>query len=165
MVPSHDPPSSRPDGALLAVGAAFPPDRVPRGRGRRCAARPDEDAITLAAQAGAEALEDGEPGERPAALLLATTTPPYDEGGSVQVLAELLRLAPDLWAGELTATARDGLAAVRVGLALAQAYEAPVLVCAAHATRHEPPGEGGDGAVALLVGPGSDEGTRRRSRF
>ena len=158
MVPSQHPSSSRPGGALLAVGAAFPADRVPRGRGRRCAARPDEDAITLAVQAGAEALEDREP---PAALLLATTTPPYDEGGSVQVVAELLRLAPDIWSGELTATARDGLAAVRVGLALAQAYEAPVLVCAAHATRHHEGGEGGDGAVALLVGPDADEGLAR----
>ncbi len=150
MAPTYDSPSPQPDGALLAVGAAFGIDRVPSGRARRCAARPDEDAITLAAQAGAEALRNG---ERPVALLLATTTPPYDEGGSVQVLAELLRLAPDVWASELTATARDGLAALRVALALARVHDAPVLVCAAHAASPHGAGEEGDGAVALLVGP------------
>jgi uncharacterized OB-fold protein len=139
-----------PQGLLLSFGAALPNDRVPAGRGRRCAARPDEDAVTLAVEAGAEALASA--AARPAALLLATTTPPYDEGGNAQVLAELLGLPSSVWVAELTATMRDGLAALRLALALAAAQGAPVLVCAAHRTR---PGErdAGDGAAAALVGP------------
>jgi hydroxymethylglutaryl-CoA synthase len=140
-----------PQGLLLSFGAALPNDRVPAGRGRRCAARPDEDAVTLAAEAGAEALASA--AAPPAALLLATTTPPYDEGGNAQALAELLGLPAETWVAELTATMRDGLAALRLGLALAAAQDAPVLVCAAHRSRA---GErdAGDGAAAALVGPG-----------
>ncbi|MCW3065745.1 MAG: hypothetical protein JWN32_2917, partial [Solirubrobacterales bacterium] len=114
-----------PEGALLALGAALPRDRVPAGRVRRCAARPDEDAVTLAAEAGSDALASA--AASPAALVLATASPPYDEGGSAQVLAEFLGLGSDTWVAELTATMRDGLAAVRVALALAAAHDAPVL--------------------------------------
>jgi hypothetical protein len=141
-----------PNGSLLAVGAALPTDRVPAGKARRCAARPDEDAVTLAVEAGAEALASA--GATPVALLLATASPPYDEGGSAQVVAELLGLPPDTWVAELTATMRDGLAAVRTALALAAAHEAPVLVCASHRRRREGDGDMGDGSLALLVGPG-----------
>jgi hydroxymethylglutaryl-CoA synthase len=142
-----------PQGLLLSFGAALPNDRVASGRGRRCAARPDEDAVTLAAEAGAEALASA--ADPPAALLLATTTPPYDEGGNAQVLAELLGLSPNVWVAELTATMRDGLAALRLALALAAAQDAPVLVCAAHRTR-EGEADAGDGAAAALVGPEGD---------
>src|SRR4051812_21031524 len=72
-----------------------PPARVPGGRPRRCAARPDEDAVTLAAEAGAEALAAAS--QPPGSLIFASVTPPYDEGGSVQVLAELLGLPDDTW--------------------------------------------------------------------
>jgi uncharacterized OB-fold protein len=139
-----------PQGLLLSFGAALPNDRVPAGRGRRCAARPDEDAVTLAAEAGAEALASA--ADPPVALLLATTTPPYEEGGNAQVLAELLGLSSEVWVAELTATMRDGLAALRIGLALASAHDAPVLVCAAHRSR-ERENDFGDGAVAALVAP------------
>jgi uncharacterized OB-fold protein len=148
---------SRPAGSLLALGAALPADRVPRGRDRRCAARPDEDAITLAVEAGAEALAQS-PGATPAALVLATTTPAYDHGGSVQLVAELLRLPSDIAATELTATATDGLGALRLALALAAAESAPVLVCASHAGVADGDPEAGDGSVALLVGPPGPDG-------
>jgi hydroxymethylglutaryl-CoA synthase len=143
---------AHPIGSLLATGAALPADRVPIGRARRCAARPDEDAVTLAAEAGYEALAAGG-GGAPTALILAGTTLPYDEGGSVQALAELLGMDDAIFATELSATIRDGLAAVRVGLALAGANGAPVLVCAGHATHGAGDAESGDGAVALLLGP------------
>jgi hydroxymethylglutaryl-CoA synthase len=149
------------DGALLALGASLPSDRVPAGRTRRCAARPDEDAVTLAAEAGAEALADA--AESPVALIFASVSPPYDEGGSAQVLAELLGLPSDTWVAELTATMRDGLAAVRVALALAAAQDRPVLVCAAHRRRNEHDGDAGDGAAALLIGPGDAGLARLRS--
>ena len=72
-------------------------------------ADPDEDAVTLAAEAALPVLERAT--LRPDALVLATTEPPYDEGGNVQPLAELLGLAGPLVAFELTATDRDGATA------------------------------------------------------
>jgi hypothetical protein len=133
--------------ALIGAGVALGIDRVPAGRGRRrAAARPDEDVVTLAAEACAASLRGfhGEVG----AICLITTTPAYQEGGSVQVLAEILGLQGGIYALELSASWRDGLAAVRLAGALS-ADLGPVLVCAAHAD----PGDAstGDGAVALIL--------------
>ena len=101
-------------------------------------ADPDEDAVTLAAEAALPVLERTT--LRPDALVLATTEPPYDEGGNVQPLAELLGLAGPLVAFELTATDRDGLAALRLAAALV-ANGSSALVCAS----------GRRGAVSLLL--------------
>lgn len=101
-------------------------------------ADPDEDAVTLAAEAALPVLERAT--LRPDALVLATTEPPYDEGGNVQPLAELLGLAGPLVAFELTATDRDGLAALRLAAALV-ANGSSALVCAS----------GRRGAVSLLL--------------
>lgn len=158
MVPPRATSASPTAGWLLGVGLALPSDRVARGRARHCAARPDEDAITLAAEAGFEALESG---AAPSAVIFASTEPPYDEGGSVQVLCELLRLAPETFAAELSTSPRDGLAALRLGLALAQAQQVPVLICTSHAGAAWDGGDAGDGAVALLVGAGQDGGLAR----
>jgi uncharacterized OB-fold protein len=115
--------------------------------GGRTVADPDEDAVTLGAEAALPVVERA--AEAPRALVLATVSPVYDEGGSVQALAELLGLAGDLVALELTASVRDGLAAVRVAAALAAAGDGPVLVVASHRSRGE--ADAGDGAVALLL--------------
>lgn len=113
--------------------------------GGRTVADPDEDAVTLAVEAALPLLERAD--TMPSALILATTSPPYDEGGSVQSLAELLGVAGDRLALELTASVRDGLTAVRLAAALAG--DGPVLVVASHVRRGEP--DAGDGAVALLL--------------
>lgn len=107
---------------------------LPRG----CVPDPDEDAITRAAEAALPLLERTR--TRPDVLILATTEPPYDEGGNVQPLAELLGLSGSLVALELTASLRDGLSALRVAAGLL-ATDAVGLVCAS-----EPAG-----AVALLL--------------
>jgi uncharacterized OB-fold protein len=104
-------------------------------------ADPDEDAVTLAAEAALPLLERAD--APPHALVLAATGAPYDEGGNVQPLAELLGLAGELVTFELTATDRDGLAALRLACALASG-SSPVLVCASSPA----------GAAALLLGPG-----------
>ena len=135
---------------LQSAGIALPADRAPARRGRRCAARPDEDAVTLAADAALAALAAAP--APPAALLLATTTPPYDEGGSAQVLAELVGLEANVFVAELSASARDGLAALRIADGLVASGGGPVLICAAHRRRADGDGDSGDGAVALLVG-------------
>ena len=124
--------------------------RVAWRGGRRACAERDEDAVTLAAEAAMALLGRRDDAGRPGALVLATTTPPYRLGGNVQPLAEILDLADDVVALELTATAADGLAALRVAAALA-APGRPALAVAAH-RGSQLRGEEGDGAVALLVG-------------
>ena len=138
---------------LLAGAVALAADRVPTRAGRRCAAHYDHDAVTLAAEAVLALLSGPPPAlPAPAALLFASVTPPYDEGGSAQVIAEIAGLGDDVFCAELTATPRDGLAALRLADGLVCADGGPVLVCAAHARRSEAEREAGDGAVALLVG-------------
>lgn len=135
---------------LLAGAVALPADRVPTRAGRRCAAHYDHDAVTLAAEAVLALPREGLPA--PAALLFASVSPPYDEGGSAQLIAEIAGLGDDLFCAELTATPRDGLAALRLADALVAADGGPVLVCAAHVRRSDAEREAGDGAVALLLG-------------
>jgi uncharacterized OB-fold protein len=131
--------------AAVLDGVVALPASAPGGR---TLADPDEDAVTLAAEAALPLLERAV--DPPGALVLATTSPPYDEGGSVQALAELLGLAGDRLALELTSSLRDGLTALRVAAALAATGDGPVLVAASHLGRGEP--DAGDGAAAVLVG-------------
>ena len=135
---------------MLAGAVALPEDRVPTRAGRRCAAQYDQDAVTLAAEAVSRLLQNGLPA--PAALLFASVSPPYDEGGSAQVIAEIAGLDAGVFCAELTATPRDGLAALRLADGLAAADAGPVVVCAAHARRSPTERDAGDGAVAILVG-------------
>src|SRR5262245_11844862 len=138
--------------AVLDGVLQLPTRRVPAGRGRRCAAGPDEDAITLAAEA-VLALCARLPAQ-PAALVLAAGGAPYDEGGNVQAVAELTGLAGDRLAVELTQAPTDGLAALRLAHALCAAGAAPVMVVGAHRRRDGAGADEGDGAAALLVGSG-----------
>jgi hypothetical protein len=133
---------------LLGAAAVVGEDRVPDGgQRRRAVARPDEDAVTLAAEAAALALPDQL--ERVDTIILAGDTPVYQEGASVQLLAELLGLQGNVFALELPASRRDGVAAVRVGAALAR-DDALTLLCVSHVGSDG--SSGGDGAVALLLG-------------
>ncbi len=134
---------------LLAATAALPVQRVPRRGGRRCAAPFDQDAVTLAAEAVLALREQSD--TPPAALLFATVSPPYEEGGNAQLVAELAGLGQEIFCAELTATARDGLAALRLADGLIAAGGGPVIVCGAHRARPSGERDAGDGAVALLV--------------
>ena len=152
MTVSSDSPSSavvRPRRVVAAAGDG-------RSRGRAVAGG-DEDAVTLAAEAALPLLAAA--GASPDVLILATTSPPYDEGGSVQALAELTGLAGDIVALELTSSLRDGLTAIRLAAALVAANGGTALVCAAHKARGEK--DAGDGAAALLLGADGGVATLR----
>src|ERR1700676_2794024 len=99
---------------LLGAGAVLAEDRLGGGSSgrRRPVARRDEDVITLAAEAARQALPAALRGV--SALILASTTGPYQEGGSSQTLAEILGLQGDVLAIDLTASRRDGLLAIRL---------------------------------------------------
>jgi uncharacterized OB-fold protein len=135
---------------LLAAAVALPATRVSGRRSRRCAVHQDQDAVTLAAEAVSKLIAQAE--ASPRALLFATTTPPYEEGGSAQPIVELAGLDSDLFVCDLTATVRDGLAAVRLAAGLVAAGTDPVVVVASNLRRDGADGDSGDGAVALLIG-------------
>lgn len=135
---------------LLGAGVALGLDSVPAGRaGRRRVHRPDEDAVTLAAQAARDALPADL--EKIDALLFVSTTAPYEVGGSGQALAELLNLQGQMFTLDLASSRRDGLAALRLASGLA-VDGASVLVCAAHTPLKGPDGSA---AVAMLLGRSS----------
>lgn len=140
-------------GAQLVDGRlVLPAARVQSGRGRMAVAGFDEDTVTLAAAAAAQILE-AQPGARPRALLLASLTSPYAEGGSVQILVEALGMTDHaLFTLEVTGTLAAGIEAVVTAMALVEAGLGPVLVVAADCGRLAASSRrSGDGAVAVLL--------------
>ena len=135
--------------SLLHAGVRIGQLRVTARGSRRAVANFDEDAVTLAAEAATSALErDDGPVD---ALILASLSLPYAEGGCAQLLVELLRLPSETIVVELSSTLRDGLLAVRLADGLLAAGAQRVLVVGAHRARPDER-DGGDGAVALLLG-------------
>jgi hydroxymethylglutaryl-CoA synthase len=135
--------------ALLDGAVRIGEHRVSARGSRRAVANFDEDAVTLAAEAAAIALEPG--GAPLDALILASLSLPYAQGGSAQLLVELLSLSSDTLVVELGATLRDGLLAIRLADGLLSAGAQRVLVVGAHRARADER-DCGDGAVALLLG-------------
>jgi len=133
---------------LLDCGVTIGGLRVSARRARRAVAHADEDALTLAADAAAIALREAS--AQPDVVIFASLSPPYAEGGSAQLLVELLRLPAEVVVAELGATLRDGLLALRLADGLLAAGAQRVLVVAAHRARPDER-EAGDGAVALLL--------------
>jgi uncharacterized OB-fold protein len=114
------------------------------------AAAYDEDTITLAADAVLALLE--RTSSRPAALLLASVSPPLVEGGAVQTLAELTGLAGvGLHVQEHGGTLAATGGALVSAAALITAGISPVLVVAADTRRDASGAPIGDAAVAILL--------------
>ncbi|WP_099023011.1 OB-fold domain-containing protein [Mycolicibacterium palauense] len=118
-------------------------------RGDRVVASYDEDSTTMAAAAASRALR---PGEAPAALYLATSTPAYADKTNATAVHAALGLPADVLAADLCGTARSSIAA------MLSAARAGGLVAAAD-VRVGKPGSadektGGDGAAALWFGEG-----------
>lgn len=151
---------SRPTATVLDAAAALPRVRVPGRRGAVATCQHDEDVVTLGARAALRVLDRWQ-GSPPAAVLLATVTPPLAEGGSVQVLAEVLDLThSDLLVAEHGGSVAASGGALAAALALVAVQTNPVLVVAAD-TRRDAAGRAlGDGAVAVLLGVG-EEGAAR----
>ena len=122
-----------------------------RGRGERSVASFDEDAVSLAVEAGREALRDSD--AAPENLLLASTSHPYAEKLNAAAVQAALDLPADVLAVDVSSSTRAGLAAI--GLASRMAG-GPSLVCAADVVVGAPGGSresmGGDAACAFLIG-------------
>ncbi|WP_460919387.1 zinc ribbon domain-containing protein [Salinarchaeum chitinilyticum] len=132
----------------------------------------DEDALTMAHEAGALALTAAErDGSEIAGLYLATTTPSVEEEALTPRLASTLGLGDDIETRQLTGSTRAGVAALVAALDSTDegrtaggeetgdgTSEAPYLVVASDAPRGAPDDAiehaAGAGSAAIVVGPG-----------
>jgi len=153
---------------ILSIGAYIPRYRLSGssvgqvwggGRGgERAVANYDEDSLTMAVEAGLEALA----GRNPAAVgacLFASTTPPYAEKSSATLLATVADLGAETLTADLGGSLRCGTTALRMAVHLVEAGSASQVLVAVADMRLAAPGTEletllGDGAAALLVGDG-----------
>lgn len=124
-------------------------------RGTRTMANWDEDAITMAVEAGRAALAHRKP-ERVGMLTLASTTLPFAERLNAAVVGSALALPDDCSALDTGGSLRAGSSALL--RALDAATDRTELVIGAERRVPKPASAGellaGDGAAAVLVGPG-----------
>jgi 3-hydroxy-3-methylglutaryl CoA synthase/uncharacterized OB-fold protein len=142
---------------IVRYGAYVPFFRLARagfgaGKGERAVASYDEDALSMAVEAGREALR-GAPEVQ--GLLFASTSPPYAEKLNASTLHAALDLAPAVSAADLAGSTRAGLAGLLLALDIARAGRS-TLVCASDVVVGAPEGArertGGDAACAFVVG-------------
>jgi hydroxymethylglutaryl-CoA synthase len=131
-----------------AIGAALD---TPASRGTRAVASHDEDATSMAVEAGRVALAAAPPNVSPDTLLFATSEPPYLDKTNATAVHAALALPESVGAYDTVGSVRSGLGALRLALASTQ----PTLVTAADIRVGLPGGaderDGGDGAVAFVV--------------
>jgi len=155
---------------ILAFGAGIPRRRlalallagregpVPASAPSRTVAWADEDAVTLGVQAARECLQ-GEDRSAVDVLFFASTTAPFAEKQSAAIVAAALGLSPQVRTVDVAASLRGGTQALLLALDAVRAGSARRALVIAADCREGAPGSaleanGGDAAVALLVGEG-----------
>ncbi len=154
---------------VISAGSYIPSFRLDRAEvavawggiapGTRAVAGVDEDTTTLAVEAARIALRRSGKSDRVSAIYFATTAPAYGDKTNATAIHAALNLAPDVAAYDLAGAVRSGAAAVRAACDHAAAGGTALAVMAD--LRDGLPGsatesEGGDAAVALLIGSGDD---------
>ena len=144
---------------ILSYGAYVPYHRLTRqaigaGRGERAVASYDEDAVSMAVEAGREVLPAAI--ENLNTLIFATTSPPYAEKLNAAAISAALDLPSSVRSMELGGNTRMGLAGLLLGADIGAAGKTS-LVCASDVVVGGPGGarerDSGDGAVAFVTGP------------
>lgn len=153
---------------IVSYGAYVPPTRLgfgviagkpakPDDAGpERAVAWADEDAVTMAVAAGANALR-GFDRAGVDALLVASTTLPFREKQAAALVAKALDLRRDVATTDVTGSLRAGTSALRAAFDAVAAGSARRVLAIASDVRPAAPGSAlerafGDGAVAFLVG-------------
>jgi hydroxymethylglutaryl-CoA synthase len=146
---------------ITRYGSYLPYNRLERsalgaGKGERTVASYDEDSVSMAVEAGRDAVRGAREIET---LIFATTSPPYAEKLNAAAIAAALDLPRGVRALELGSSTRMGLGALIAG-ADAAAGGARALVIAADVVIGAPGGAresgGGDGAAAFVTGPDAE---------
>jgi 3-hydroxy-3-methylglutaryl CoA synthase len=127
-----------------------------RAAGARTVAGVDEDALTMAVEAGAEGLGDSD-AQAIDAVYFASTSAPYHEKQIASLVATALDCRRDVVVADFAGSVRSGLTALRSALdAVAAGTVRSALVTVADTRLAEPESELeatlGDGAAAVLVG-------------
>ncbi|HKC51965.1 MAG TPA: OB-fold domain-containing protein [Myxococcota bacterium] len=145
---------------ITGYGSYLPYNRLARsalgaGKGERTVASYDEDSVSMAVEAGRDAVRGAREIET---LIFATTSPPYAEKLNAATIAAALDLPRSVRALELGSSTRMGLGALLAG-ADAAAGGGRALVVAADVVIGAPGGAresgGGDAAAAFVTGPDS----------
>lgn len=160
---------------LVGAGVAIPSARLPLaaihaawrnqplavverlGVRERAVPEPDVDAITLAAEAGARALEDAGR-ERVDAVLVGTQTSPYLTRAAAAIVADMLGLRPSVFATDVQFSDKSGSAALLLAAAWVRAGhgDAVLAIAADTLAHHAAPGDpleytAAAGAAAFVV--------------
>lgn len=160
------------DKGILSYGGYLPVTRLDRGeiarahawinpglkglaKGTRSVANWDEDAVTMAVEAGREALDlAGNPDL--SGVYMASTSFPFTLRQNAGVVADALDVNSDAVTLDLAASQRAGTSGLITGLR--SAGDAPVLLCASEKRRAKAASTQemtyGDGAAALVLGQG-----------
>ncbi len=142
---------------ILRYGSYIPFYRLDRqaagiGRGERAIASYDEDSVSMAVEAGRQALDTAVPDT----LIFATTSPPYAEKLNAAAIAAALDLPSQTRSVELGSNSRMGLSGLSLACDLAAAGRT-ALLCAGDVVIGAPGGarerDSGDAAVAFVTGP------------
>ena len=125
------------------------------GGGEIAVAQYDEDALTMAADAGLACLRDG--AAVPDAIYFASTSAPYREKQIASLVATVCDLPRSCQSADFSGSVRAGVSAVAAAYnAVAAGSRSEVLVCAADARLAAPESELegvlGDGAAAVRIG-------------
>ena len=151
---------------IAAYGAYIPRYRLGadtagwNSRQQRAVANFDEDSVTMAVAAGADALT-GRDRTRIDGIIFASTTPPYAEKQCAAIIAAALDLRPDIFAADLANTLRAGTTALKTALdAVAAGSARQVLVVIADSRQGPPRGDtersAGDAAAAFIIASDSN---------
>jgi len=150
---------------ILRYGTYVPFFRVTRAamggrKGERAVASYDENSVSMAVEAGREALRAG---GKVDALLFATTSPAYAEKLDATTIHTALDLPGGVLAASMGGSTRAGLTSLLVAAAMADTGR-QVLATASDVVVGGPGGQresmGGDAAVAFLVGPEKEAAAR-----
>jgi 3-hydroxy-3-methylglutaryl CoA synthase len=143
--------------AVYATNAWFAPDLKGASKGERAIANWDEDAITMAVEAGRDALT-GWDRAKIGAVSLASTTLPFQDRLNSGVVKEALTLNDNIAALDATGSLRAGASSLIQALNAAANTDAPQLCIAADLRKAPPASDGelsqGDAAAAFVVGAG-----------
>ncbi|MBV9993517.1 MAG: 3-hydroxy-3-methylglutaryl CoA synthase, partial [Alphaproteobacteria bacterium] len=141
--------------AVAEANKWFAPGLMGAARGERAMANYDEDAVTLAVEAGRDCL--GEARDHVDAIYFASTSMPFSDRQNAGIVAAALQLSEDTASADVTSSQRAGLSALLASLdAVAGGrVKAPLVVAGENRkARAASPQElsFGDAAAALAVG-------------
>jgi 3-hydroxy-3-methylglutaryl CoA synthase/uncharacterized OB-fold protein len=129
-------------------------------KGERAMANWDEDALTMAVEAGRRALADAA-GEIPISLTFASTTAPYAERLNASIASAALGLPDSIETADLSGSRRSGLAALRQSMRAVKCGDVASALVVAGELRPADAGSAvtlrqADAGAAVLIGSGAD---------